>query len=55
MEKYNRLFSLPNDFYIDDSPVVISAGVLLSENDDKKLAQLKFKSVVSKKYPQSLL
>lgn len=49
MEKYNRLFSLPNDLYIDDSPVVISAGVLLSENDDKKLAQLKFKSIVSKK------
>lgn len=45
-ERYTRLFVLSKDLYIDGSPVVISAGALLKDNDTNSvLVQLKFKNI----------
>lgn len=45
-ERYTKLFSLPIDLYAEGSPVIISAGNLLNDNQTGKvLAQLKIKSV----------
>lgn len=48
-ERFKRLYKLPENLYIDGSPIIISGGVLL--NDTKSgnvVAQLKFHSVIQK-------
>lgn len=48
-ERYNRLFSLPEDLYAANSPVVIAAGVLLKDTaTGKVLAQLKLRNITGK-------
>lgn len=45
-ERYTRIFSLKNDLYTENSPVVIAAGALLKDNqENKKVAQIKIKSI----------
>ena len=45
-ERFTRLFSLPSDLYAEGSPVVISAGALLKDNQTGKvLAQLKLQNI----------
>lgn len=45
-ERYSKLFNLPENLYVEGSPVVISAGALLKDNmTDNILAQLKIKSI----------
>lgn len=45
-ERYNKLFTLPGDLYAEGSPVLISAGALLKDNQTGKvLCQLKFKNI----------
>ncbi len=45
-ERYSRLFTLSENLYTEGSPVVIAAGTLLKDNqNDKIIAQLKFKSI----------
>ena len=45
-ERYSRLFSLPNNLYVENAPVVISAGALLKDTQSNKIiAQLKFKNI----------
>ena len=42
-DRYSKLFSLTKDLYTEGSPIIISAGSLLKDNDtDRVLAQLKF-------------
>ena len=49
-ERYIRLFSLPNNLYIDNAPVVVAAGALLKDTKtDKILVQLKIKNIEKKK------
>ena len=41
-ERYSRLYALPENLYLNGSPVLIAAGALLKDNKvDKVLAQLK--------------
>ncbi len=48
-DRYTQLFALSKDLYIDGSPVVISAGALLKDNDkDSVLVQLKIKNICRK-------
>ena len=48
-ERYTRLFSLSEDLYTANAPVMIAAGALLKDNQTgKTLAQLKFKSLSEK-------
>lgn len=48
-ERYERLFSLPDNLYLEGSPVVIAAGALLKDkNTEKILAQLKFRNIGQK-------
>jgi len=48
-ERYSKLFSLPSDLYTEGSPVVITAGALLKDNNTGAvLAQLKIKNVSEK-------
>lgn len=48
-ERYTRLYTLPENLYAADSPVLISAGVLLKDNQSGRvLAQLKFRSISDK-------
>lgn len=48
-ERYERLFSLPENLYMETSPVVIMAGALLKDNlDNNVLAQLKLKNIGDK-------
>ena len=45
-ERYSRLFSLPDNLYLEGSPVLIAAGALLKDNTTGKvLAQLKLKNI----------
>lgn len=45
-ERYSRLYSLPENLYASGSPVIISAGALLKDNQTGKvLAQLKLKNI----------
>lgn len=45
-ERYSKLYSLPQNLYADEMPVVISAGALLKDNlTGKVLAQLKIKNI----------
>ena len=46
MERYTRLYSLPENLYTQGSPVIIAAGALLLDNQTGKvMAQLKLRSV----------
>lgn len=46
MERYTTLWKIPQNLYAENSPVVISAGALLKDNEtDRVLAQLKFKNI----------
>ena len=48
-ERYTRLFSLSENLYTTGSPVIISAGALLKDNQTGGIvAQLKLKSIVQK-------
>ena len=48
-ERYTRLFSLQENLYQVDSPVIIRAGALLKDNiNGNVLAQLKFENITSK-------
>ena len=45
-ERYSKLFSLPENLYAEDSPVIIAAGALLKDNSTGKLlVQLKFRNI----------
>lgn len=45
-ERYNKLYSLPGNLYAAGSPVLISAGALLKDNQTGKvLCQLKFRNI----------
>lgn len=49
-ERYVSLFKLPENLYIEDSPVIIAAGALLKDTQSNQiLAQLKFRSVSKQK------
>ena len=49
IERYTRLFALEENLYSDGSPVVISAGALLKDNQTGAvLAQLKIRNIGSK-------
>ena len=49
-ERYTRVFELHKNLYAENSPVVISAGALLKDNQTGKiLAQLKFRNITDKK------
>lgn len=49
-ERYTRVFSLPENLYAAGSPVIISAGALLKDNQTGKvLAQLKLTNIQYKK------
>ena len=46
MERYTRLYSLPENLYTQGSPVIIAAGALLLDNQTGSvMAQLKFRTV----------
>ena len=45
-ERYTKVFSLRNNLYVTGSPVIISAGALLKDNQTGRiLAQLKFQNI----------
>lgn len=45
-ERYTKVFSLHNNLYVTGSPVIISAGALLKDNQTGRiLAQLKFQNI----------
>lgn len=49
MERYSRIYKLPQELYSAGCPVLIKAGALLKDNSmNKILAQLKFKNVSEK-------
>jgi len=44
--RFETLFELPKELYCDESPVIVSAGVLLKDTESKRLvAQLKFRNI----------
>lgn len=48
-ERYSRLYSLPENLYIEGSPLLIKAGVLLKDTQTgKTIAQLKFANICAK-------
>ena len=48
-ERYSRIFSLPDNLYVEASPVVISAGALLKDNETSRLlAQLKLQNITNR-------
>lgn len=48
-ERYSRLFSLPENLYLEGAPVLIVAGALLKDNKENRiLAQLKFRNISTK-------
>lgn len=48
-ERYTRLYTLPANLYVPESPVVIAAGALLKDNQSGRvLTQLKFRSISDK-------
>lgn len=48
-ERYTKLFSLPADLYAQGSPIVVSAGNLLKDNQTGRvLAQLKIRNIAPK-------
>ena len=49
-ERYTRLYTAENNLYVEGSPVILSAGALLKDNETGKvLAQLKIKSIAEKR------
>lgn len=49
-ERYTRLYTAENYLYVEGSPVILSAGALLKDNETGKVfAQLKIKSIAEKK------
>ena len=45
-ERFEKLYELPFNQYSKESPVILSAGVLLKDSHtDKVIVQLKFQSV----------
>lgn len=49
MSRYTTLYKTPENLYTENSPVVISAGALLKDNDTNKiLVQLKFRNIYDK-------
>lgn len=45
-ERYSRIFSLPENLYVEGSPVVIAAGALLKDNQTGRvIAQLKLRNI----------
>ncbi len=50
MERYSRVFYINDNFYLDNSPVIILAGAILKDNStDELIGQLKLKSLSNKK------
>lgn len=48
-ERFERLYKLPDNLYTNESPIIISAGALLKDNDTGSVVvQLKFQSVSPK-------
>lgn len=48
-ERFEKLYSLPNNLFSEQAPVIISAGSLLKDTQSGKVvAQMKFRSVCSK-------
>lgn len=48
-ERFERLFSIPNNLYLDGAPIVILAGALLKDRQTSAIvAQLKFQSISPK-------
>ncbi len=48
-ERFEKLFALPSNLYVEESPLVISAGSLLKDTQTGKIiSQLKFQSVSKK-------
>lgn len=49
MDRFERLFALPENQYAEDAPLILSAGVLLKDSKtDRVLVQLKFQNVSGK-------
>ena len=49
MSRYTTLYKTPENLYTENSPVIISAGALLKDNDTNKiLVQLKFRNIYDK-------
>lgn len=49
-ERFERLYKLPDNLYITGSPIIISAGALLKDNETRNIVtQLKFHSVSEKR------
>ena len=49
-ERFERLYKLPDNLYVTGSPVIISAGALLKDNETGNIVtQLKFHSVSEKR------
>lgn len=45
-ERYTRLYTLPENLYVEGAPLVIAAGALLKDNQTGRvLSQLKFRSI----------
>lgn len=48
-ERYSRVFSLEENLYVNDSPIIIVAGAVLKDNKTNKIiGQLKFKNIDEK-------
>lgn len=48
-ERYTRLFATEKNLYVSGSPLVLSAGALLKDNQTESvLAQLKIKNISNK-------
>ena len=48
-ERYSKIFTLPQNLYIEASPVIVRAGALLKDNTTNRLiAQLKFSNIQNK-------
>ena len=47
-ERFSRIYSLPQNLYIQGSPIIIKAGALLKDNNSNSLiAQLKFQNITN--------
>lgn len=48
-DRFSKLFSIPSNLYTENSPLLITAGVLLKDNSTQKiLVQLKLKNLIEK-------
>lgn len=49
-ERFTKLFQLRNDLYLDGSPVIVCAGVLLNDTvTGSMIAQIKYQNITEKK------